>query len=1069
MQVAPRPSNALLAIAAGLMFWPPLSRQSGFAIAQTTLAAGHVAGASVRSYASVKGQATSSSAARDRLAQVADLDFKNVPLKDILEDIRTQFGLDYIIDPNALENGEIDLTFPVTLKLDAIPLEVALDLMLRAPPLGYRLRRGKLFLSSTSRLDADLEPRVYRVRGGRESAEELVELIVNTVDPDSWDEAGEDGTIEIRANAIVVRQSAENHKQIRRLLANLSAVGARRPHAAGGSAIAQFPDAQFPDAASAYGGPILGDDASLAEAAANARARDRLAQVVDLDIKDGPLEDMLDYLRTTFGVQSHVDQESLAELGADLTTPVALKLDSVPLGVGLDLVLRPLQLGYRLRGGVLFISSAQQLDKDMDIRVYRARVSRESAPELADVIMATVDPDSWDEAGGDAEIEIRTNAIVVLQSADNHEQIRRLLANLAAAGATKFQADRGGGDDARDRDFGVAGNRPGDPVCGDSASRTEQEANARARDRLAQVVDLDFEDTSLADMLEYVRTTFGVQSYVDRIALADSGGDETTPVKVKLNAIPLEMGLGLTLSNLQLGYRLRHGVMIVSTKSQLDQDLDTRVYRVSVRRESVDDLIELITSMVDPASWDENGGDAAIEIYNQAMVVAQTDENHEHIRRLLASLIAAGALKTQTNRGETEESWISGVTGSRLGNPTLAQSALRAEEVANALVRGRLAQVVNLDFKNVSLEEMLDYVWTTFGVRSHVDQRALSDAGTNLDSPVHFERDAVPLETGLNLILGELGLGYGLRHGVLIVSTKEALEYQLETRVYAVDSARASANNLASRIERSVDPESWDKNGGDGFALRRKNAMVILQTAENHRRILRQFAGLSEVGSTTRDSEWEGGLTAWTPGTPGFRVGGDPVWGDTASWADAEANARTRDRLAQVVDFDFEDTALGDMVEFVETEFGVQMCVDAPSMADSGADETTPIHFELDAIPLEMGLDLMLGELGLGYRLDRGLLIVSSKAALDSRLEARVYPVKAGRKTADEIIEAITGAVDPDSWDENGGDGAIEFYNNAMVVSQTAENHEVISRLLADLFAAGAIQLPSAFLDPSVR
>ena len=49
---------------------------------------------------------------------------------------------------------------------------------------------------------------------------------------------------------------------------------------------------------------------------------------------------------------------------------------------------------------------------------------------------------------------------------------------------------------------------------------------------------------------------------------------------------------------------------------------------------------------------------------------------------------------------------------------------------------------------------------------------------------------------------------------------------------------------------------------------------------------------------------------------------------------------------------------------------------------------------------------------------------------------------------ADELIEIIVTAVNPDSWSEMGGPGTIGEYNGLVVVSQSARTHTKIEKVL---------------------
>ena len=63
-----------------------------------------------------------------------------------------------------------------------------------------------------------------------------------------------------------------------------------------------------------------------------------------------------------------------------------------------------------------------------------------------------------------------------------------------------------------------------------------------------------------------------------------------------------------------------------------------------------DELIELVTSIVKPDSWDDVGGPGAIDAYNGLIVVAQTAEVHQTVERLFDMLREAAGLEVKTGK-----------------------------------------------------------------------------------------------------------------------------------------------------------------------------------------------------------------------------------------------------------------------------------------------------------------------------------------------------------------------------------------------------------------------------------
>jgi hypothetical protein len=91
----------------------------------------------------------------------------------------------------------------------------------------------------------------------------------------------------------------------------------------------------------------------------------------------------------------------------------------------------------------------------------------------------------------------------------------------------------------------------------------------------------------------------------------------------------------------------------------------------------------------------------------------------------------------------------------------------------------------------------------------------------------------------------------------------------------------------------------------------------------------------------------------------------------------------------------------------------------------------------------------------LTYVLTDEVVLVTTKERADTELFAAVYPVGdlvGGRSSqdVDALIETITTAVKPQTWDEVGGPGAAGWLASAscLVLNQTHDVHEEIARLL---------------------
>jgi hypothetical protein len=183
-----------------------------------------------------------------------------------------------------------------------------------------------------------------------------------------------------------------------------------------------------------------------------------------------------------------------------------------------------------------------------------------------------------------------------------------------------------------------------------------------------------------------------------------------------------------------------------------------------------------------------------------------------------------------------------------------------------------------------------------------------------------------------------------------------------------------------------------------------------------------------------------------------------------------------RQRVAGSVDIDavlrqpatanFSDAPLPDVAQQLSKAHGVSIRLDRKALTDAGINaRQTRITRKHGGVTLAQLLRLVLSELDLTYvAQDSGLLITTPERA-GGELEVRVYPVRdlisphakdgelavEGSMDYDSLIEMIASTIAPTSWDEGSGPSPLAAFRGTLVIEQTAEVHEQISRLLAAL------------------
>jgi len=192
---------------------------------------------------------------RKMLDRKVTFEFVDTPLQEAIQFLQTLTKTTIILDPRAFEGGA-GATTPITLRVNDMPLHLALKWILRLADLDYTLKNEAVFISTPKNLAGEVELKIYDVRdltyqitqfpgpelimtsptgtttgaaaGGPITIEEaapeavfqagsLAELIMNRVMPGSW--APELGTsIEERSGKLVVMQKPEVHRLISQIL-----------------------------------------------------------------------------------------------------------------------------------------------------------------------------------------------------------------------------------------------------------------------------------------------------------------------------------------------------------------------------------------------------------------------------------------------------------------------------------------------------------------------------------------------------------------------------------------------------------------------------------------------------------------------------------------------------------------------------------------------------------------------------------------------------------------------------------------------------------------------------------
>jgi hypothetical protein len=167
------------------------------------------------------------------LNSVLSVNWDKTPLKDALEYLQDKTGQSILVDENSLREAMVEYDDPVTLKQKKLTVRVILKKILADKGLTYVIKdatihvmtpeKAKSYMVTRAYPIGDLIP-VYMQQMGpflntarqAQGLRQLVQSIIDTVDPASWQANGGSGTIGFHAPSmsLIIRQSAEIHYQM---------------------------------------------------------------------------------------------------------------------------------------------------------------------------------------------------------------------------------------------------------------------------------------------------------------------------------------------------------------------------------------------------------------------------------------------------------------------------------------------------------------------------------------------------------------------------------------------------------------------------------------------------------------------------------------------------------------------------------------------------------------------------------------------------------------------------------------------------------------------------------------
>ena len=178
---------------------------------------------------------------------------------------------------------------------------------------------------------------------------------------------------------------------------------------------------------------------------------------------------------------------------------------------------------------------------------------------------------------------------------------------------------------------------------------------------------------------------------------------------------------------------------------------------------------------------------------------------------------------------------------------------------ANATAQERINELLErvpepMAFNESPLRDVVQRLSEVLGEQVEVNVKALEDLGLDLDTPVTFRARGIKARSILRRILGPLDLAWIVEDEVLLITTREQAEGNLETRLYLLpcgyDCDAAGVPAVIDLIQGTVAADTWDTVGGRG-AIRPMDVgpatqLVVSTTHEIHEEVGGLLRGLHD-------------------------------------------------------------------------------------------------------------------------------------------------------------------------------------------------------------------------------
>ncbi|NLE39643.1 MAG: hypothetical protein GX621_16615, partial [Pirellulaceae bacterium] len=326
--------------------------------------------------------------------------------------------------------------------------------------------------------------------------------------------------------------------------------------------------------------------------------------------------------------------------------------------------------------------------------------------------------------------------------------------------------------------------------------------------KLAARATVNFTDSSLREVIDWLRAECKLVVLLDEAALSEIDLAPSEPVSDRLDNAPVYLLLN-RLRSLGLAWDFEDDILHITSAEQAEGRRVTVPHNVGDLLDAGYDqgnLIDVIMNTLDYGTWVEYGGEGTADILGDVLFVRQTDELQRKVQGLLAAL-------------------------RRHGRQTFV-----LDPTEHLALRQKLEENVNVAFVDTPLETAVRKLAEDAGVDLRLDRPALRELRIREREPITLKLADRKLRTVLQALTANLKLTWILRDGVLWITSPETAEAHRKTAVFDVrdlcrDDDESSA--LADALTTNTSPGRWQEYGGEGLLELAKPGTLVVYNQES--------------------------------------------------------------------------------------------------------------------------------------------------------------------------------------------------------------------------------------------